>query len=275
MPQKRISAKIIADSVSPVGVRLITMECQFPRFILAQVNTHRDFSRNSASSRAIPIKKRIEEVETDPYIPIYFGANQPGMQSGPQIPIQQRWTAENAWKSACANAIYSARVMAEAGAHKEIVNRVLEPFLWHKAIISSTEWENFFSQRLSHEAQPEIRELARCMRIAIDESVPTRLFYGDWHLPYIQPEEVATRSVYACMAISTARCARVSYLNHDGTMNAYRDMELFNKLKDAMPPHLSPFEHVARPTDKGEEVKGNFKGWIQFRHSLEELADYL
>lgn len=272
---KQISAKVVADSVSPKGIRLITMECQFPRFILAQVNTHRDLSRNSASSRAIPIHKRLQEVEDDPYIPIYLGANQPGMQSGPQVSVQQKWAAENAWRAAAANAVYSARIMASAGIHKEVVNRLLEPFLWHKAIISATEWENFFSQRLNHDAQPEIRQLARVMRDAIDASVPLHLAEGDFHLPYIQPEELTSVPKFTCMAMSVARCARVSYLNHDGTYSVQKDMDLFKKLKNAMPPHLSPFEHVARPMGSKDVQKGNFQGWVQFRHIVEEVADIL
>lgn len=272
---KQISAKVVADSVSPKGIRLITMECQFPRFILAQLNTHRVFSRSSASSRAIPIHKRLQEVEEDPYIPIHLGANQPGMQSGPQVSVQQKWAAENAWRAAAANAVYSARIMASAGIHKEVVNRLLEPFLWHKAIISATEWENFFSQRLNHDAQPEIRQLARVMRDAIDASVPLHLAEGDFHLPYIQPEELTAAPKFTCMAMSVARCARVSYLNHDGTYSVQKDMDLFKKLKNAMPPHLSPFEHVARPLTSKDVQKGNFQGWVQFRHIVEEVADIL
>ena len=150
---RRINAKVIADSISPSGSRLTTIECQLPRFILAQLNTHRAFSRNSASSRAIPVTKMIQSVKDDPYIPVKFGSNKSGMSPGPELGVIERWGAEHAWRSACANAIYAAEKMAELGVHKEIVNRVLEPFLWHKAIVSSTEWENFFSQRLSKDAQ--------------------------------------------------------------------------------------------------------------------------
>ena len=273
MNLNKISAKIVADSVSPLGVRLITMECTFPRFILAQMNTHRQFSRNSASSRAIPISKRIAEVETDPYIPVHFGANQPGMQAGPIVSVQQKWEAENIWRNAAANAAHSAKRMADSGIHKEVVNRLLEPFLWHKAIITATEWENFFEQRLGDGAQPEIRDLARAMRDAIDSSAPQPVYWGDYHLPYITPEELKAYSKYRCMALSVARCARVSYLNHDGTYSLEKDMALFEKLKGAMPPHLSPFEHVATPSK--EPCAGNLHLWKQFRHMLEEFGDTL
>ena len=269
--KKAIYARIVADSVSPAGVRLTTMECQFPRFILAQVNTHRAFSRNSASSRAIPIRNRIHEVETDPYIPIHMGANQSGMQAGPALSIQRRWDAEIAWKSGCANAIYAARKMAEAGVHKEVVNRLLEPFLWHRAIISATEWQNFFDQRANHDAQPEIQKLAREMHYAISTSNPLPVAYGDWHLPYISAEELASLPVYSCMAISVARCARVSYLTHEGVRSVDRDMELYDKLRSAKPPHLSPFEHVATPSK--DTVPGNFRLWKQFRHTISECQE--
>ena len=266
--KKTIYAKIVADSISPAGVRLTTMECQFPRFILAQVNTHRAFSRNSASSRAIPIHKRIQEVQMDPYIPIFMGSNQSGMQAGPEVGVQKKWKAEVAWRNGCASAVYAAREMAEAGVHKEIVNRLLEPFLWHKAIISATEWKNFFDQRANHSAQPEIQQLAREMHYAMETSNPLPVAYGDWHLPYIGAEEMKSLPAFSCMAVSAARCARVSYLTHEGIRSAEKDIELFRKLAEAKPPHLSPFEHVATPSK--DPVPGNFRLWKQFRHTITE-----
>jgi hypothetical protein len=266
---RKIEAKVVADSITPGGSRLVTLECQFPRIILSQVNTHRAFSRNSASSRAIPTSKMIKSVKDDPYIPIKFGANQKGMQPGEEVGVTARWKAENTWRSACANAIHAAEEMFNLGIHKEVVNRLLEPFQWHKAIISATEWAGFFNQRLFGEgAQEEIHVLAFAIHEALRNSNPCRLAIGDYHLPYVLPEEIGSRTMYACMKMSVARCARVSYLNHDGERNVQSDFALFERLYTAKPPHLSPFEHVACATDQNE--KGNFSGWKQLRHSLSE-----
>src|SRR3954452_24195130 len=90
-------AKVLADSVSPAGQRLTTLEATFPRFVLAEFNTHRVFSRNSASSRAIPVAKQLRRVLDDPYVPIEFGSNKPGMQAGPALAGANRDAAEREW----------------------------------------------------------------------------------------------------------------------------------------------------------------------------------
>lgn len=263
-----ISAKVICDSISPTGSRLTTIEANFHRFILSEVNTHRAFSRNSASSRAIPTQKLIDQVRNNPAIPIEFGSNQPGMQAGRPLNLSQSRSAKLVWLRAADEAAMNAERLHAMGVHKQVTNRVLEPFMWHRAIITSTEagWSNFFDQRISPLAQPEISELALKIRCAMTASDPTPLDYGQWHLPYGQSvdNDGQILSPLTARAISAARCARVSYLTHDGKRDVQKDLDLYQKLVTADPPHWSPLEHVATPGNQGGA--GNFDGWHQLRH---------
>lgn len=258
-----ISAKVICDSISPMGVRLITLEVVMPRIILAEFNTHRVFSRNSASSRAIPVEKMIERVQNDPFIPLYWGKNQRGMQANEELPAQTQEQARLMWLAARHEAIQFATMLSEFGVHKQITNRLLEPFLWHTVIVTATEWSNFFAQRCHPDAQPEMRLTAEAMRDAMDASTPKPIDYGQWHLPYMSGAE-ACMEIGRAKMVSVARCARVSYLQHDGTRSVEKDIDLFEKLTQGG--HWSPFEHVARPNfHYPHAYQGNFRGWHQFR----------
>jgi thymidylate synthase ThyX len=290
-------AKVLADSVSPAGHRLTTLEATFPRFILAEFNTHRVFSRNSASSRAIPVAKQLRRVLDDPYVPIEFGSNQPGMQAGPPLTGKGRDAAEAEWLAARDDAVRHVLGLmtsrenvahfddlhecleAAAGSlkeppaewlnvHKQVANRLLEPFMWHTVIVSSTAWDNFFNLRCHPDAQPEIRLVATKMRDAVERSVPTRLEPDEWHLPLVgQAEREEAASPAELAKISVGRCARVSYLTHAGARDLAADVALYDRLLESG--HMSPMEHVARPMAPTElersEWSGNFQGWIAHR----------
>jgi hypothetical protein len=267
-----ISAKILADSISEAGHRVTTMEVVMHRFVLAEFNTHRAFSRNSASSRAIPIEKRIKAVQDDPAIPIHWGKNQKGMQADVELDELQQAHAKRAWLAAANHAVYCAQEMSEIGIHKQIANRLLEPFLWHTAVVTATEWQNFFNQRCSPLAQPEIRAVAEAMREALNvsEPEPTKP-----HLPYVTTEERTELAAWECSRLAVARCARVSYLTHDGRRDINEDFALYDKLATANPPHASPFEHVCCPLEAHFSSSwtpklqtGNLIGWWQLRHEV-------
>lgn len=267
-------AKVILDSVSPSGHRLTTMEVTFPRFILAEMNTHRKFSRNSASSRAVPASKMIERVKTDPVIPLEWGINRPGMQASAIFDdYDDIRFCEFHWLEARDRAVEMAQELSDFGLHKQAVNRLLEPFLWHTAILSSTEWENFFKQRCSPLAQPEMRHTAELMRQVYTQSKPMEMPLGGWHLPYLRNED-NLRVDADRVKVSVARCARVSYLTHDGRRDVTEDFKLYGKLISADPPHLSPFEHAAVACADGDE-HGNFDGWLQARQLVEERNPWL
>jgi thymidylate synthase ThyX len=262
-----IYAKVIADSITGSGDRLTTIEVQMHRFVLAEFNTHRVFSRNSSSSRAIPIKKQIERIQKDPAFPVAWGINQAGMQAERNLSISRSRKARWIWKRASKKAIKSAKLLDDLGVHKQITNRILEPFMWHTVIVSSTDWEGFFEQRCNKLAQPEIREVALAMQYAYSKSVPDFITTGEYHLPYLQPEEYRlddNLKMKACIA----RCARVSYLTHNNEKSLLKDIQLFEKLVTADPPHWSPMEHVATPITPDLDGSGNFSGFAQVRHNL-------
>lgn len=269
------SAKVICDSVSPYGVRLTTMEVKYHRFILAEMNTHRVFSRNTASSRAIPYKKVRDSVMDDPALPLSWPQERKGMQGGEELSIAAIIGAENQWLKARDLAVETADRLHTLGLHKSVINRLLEPFQYVTSIITATDWQGFFDQRDSELAQPEIREAARAMRRAYDLGSPQRVGRGEWHLPYITSDDLLeaherhydrhqTQSVFKML--SSARCARVSYLTHTGKRDWNADLQLYSRLVTAYPPHWSPLEHVATPT--AFPVAGNFRGWAQLRHSI-------
>jgi thymidylate synthase ThyX len=267
-----IGAEVICDSISPQGHRLTTVEVNCHRFIWPEVLTHRAFSRNSQSSRACPTAKLIEQVRTNPAFPAVWGKNKPGMQAGDDLNPSEARTADLIWEEAAYRACDTAEKLSAMGVSKQLVNRTLEPYLMHRAIITSTEagWSNFFDQRVSPLAQPEIRLLATSIQSVMNSSTPQPTGYGDWHLPYVTDDEWTddNLSFGTLRKISAARCARVSYLTHDGKRDIEKDLDLYNKLVTADPPHWSPLEHVATPTGTGtgEVTTGNFERWSQLRH---------
>lgn len=280
--------RVIADSVAPNGMRLVTMEIMFPRVLLSELRTHRQIlqddevemtfrgvdeagrslSLNSASSRAIPVDKMLRLVRDAPYLPEFTGA-QKGMQG--------REVADAEWQRRQADRVRRMRdsVMAEVeamladGVHKQDANRYLEAFAWHTVIISATDWSNFFAQRCHADAYPPFRRLAELMRREYEDSSPRVLRAGEWHLPYVTDEERDTLSgggedFTLLLKLCVARCARVSYLSHAGVRDLEADYALFDRLIQAG--HWSPFEHAAMAgVASFKDHIGNFQGWVQYR----------
>lgn len=235
---------------------------EFPNFLANGVVVHN--SRNSASSRAVPIKKKIEQVLNNPALPVEWGVNKSGMQAETALDAEGAKLAEEIWLAARDGAVGYAELLTKLGVHKQVVNRLLEPFMFHTAIISATYWEGFFQQRCSPLAQPEMRVFAEAVRDAYESSVPTEVGYNQWHTPYILPEEYDHLNQETSLAVSAARCCRVSYENHHGIRDTDDDLRLFKQLITADPGHWSPLEHVATP-QVGQNY-GNFQGWRQLRH---------
>lgn len=242
-------ARVIADSTYRDGVRLTTMEVRFHRFVLSEFNTHRVFSRNSASSRAIPIHKQLRKLAEGIAAPLEWPTEQPGMQGGADLDAAASADAARLWMELADQSIAVAGRLGDLGLHKSVTNRLLEPFMWHTVVVTSTAWWNFFAQRSSALAQPEIRVVSELMQAAFDASRPTELLEGQWHLPYVQPDEFAdVADDWSDLAqISAARCARTSYLTQAGQRDRHLDLELYARLVTARPAHWSPLEHVATP----------------------------
>jgi len=292
-----ISAKIIADSLSFYaidgrfyeGVRITTYQLRYPRFIHAELMTHRVFSRNASSSRAAAVLTMLKKIIKDPAMPVYWGANQSGMQAKSELTGVKRWLAKKVWRAARYPAVAAAYLAYRIGLHKQIANRICEPWAHINVLVTSTEYRNWDELRRHEDAQPEIRELANLMFEKRALSSPDRLKPGDWHLPYVRQVE-RKLPIDDQIKISVARCARVSYLTHDAKEPDFRqDLSLYRRLVGSYPLHASPAEHQATPDRltasgidfakiaktwqfgnvwKTPALHGNLRGFIQYRKTL-------
>lgn len=269
------SCRILADSQGPNQIRLTTFEITYPRFIHSELMTHRVFSRNAASSRAIPIDKMIEQVEQNPAMPVWWGRNQSGMQAKEELNDAEKMAARYVWLAARNEAVLKARELQRIGAHKQIVNRLIEPWMWITVLVTSTEWENFFALRTHEDAQPEIREIARMIEASLISTEPRHLQRDEWHLP-LTDDIVLLKKQFSdedIRMISVGRCARVSYLTHAGVRDPKADLTLATRLQESG--HMSPFEHVAQViASQDGRFHGNFRGWLQFRKTLHDEDVY-
>ncbi len=314
MEENKISAKIVAHSKSSVNSKeIVTFELIYPRFIHSELMTHRLFSRNAASSRAIPVAKMLEMVRTSPAMPVRFGANQAGMQDkgvdhDASIPgwdgngiggkigdwIPDCFTPKGAWTMAARTASMYAEAFSIAGYHKQVVNRLLEPFQWMKTVMTATELDNWFWLRDHADADPTIAALASKMWEVLQSSVARELEVGMWHMPYYGDGYwgcLSPDSLEDALAISSSCCAQISYRRLDDSLEKAKD--IFDKLINSKPCHASPTEHQATPTDyphcwditelsgidgathidrEGNVWSGNFKNWIQHRQLIEGNA---
>lgn len=280
--------KIILDSISPSGARLTTFQFTLPRIVLAEFNTHRMLSRNSASSRAIPVEKMIARVEADPFIPTYLGKNQKGMQAEAQLDEEAQTRSLLAWKYAMQDALKWARDLKDAGLHKQLTNRLLEPFNWHTIVCTATEYENYFALRDNPQAAPEIRDSAHEAHELYKKGDPVARIDGEFHLPYVEGyDQITLRAqgftIEELIQISVGRCAAVSYMNQENVVDPVGDMK---RAKERLFPsgHMSPFEHVAEALSQERWVSiateqamqwihhrvpvGNMWGWLQYRKTL-------
>lgn len=279
--KNQITVEIVADSISPSGVRITTFCLEYPRIIHSELMTHRLLSRNAMSSRAIPIKKMIEQVQQNPAMPVKFGKNQPGMQDAGEHSAQlgDGYSAEEWWKLAGLSAARFAAEFADAGYHKQIANRLLEPYQRMKTVVTATDWNNFFWLRVDPDADPTIYELAKAMKEASDNSIPDPLEPGQWHTPYvdhvygfedIDDKECAVFEGYCvldeenkpvmltlkeALAISASCCAQVSYR----VLNTSKEkaLDIYEKLVSGNKVHASPFEHQATPMTEYREIENS------------------
>ena len=272
-----IQATVLADSLSPAGVRLTTVQAEFPRWMLAEVHTHRlqgpwntgAQSSNSASSRAIPPERIIERVIKDPYVPQSFGGRVKGMGVGEALPNEDQLAAQKAWLYARDRAVQAAQVLISLNCDKSRINRLLEPFMWHTAIITATDWDNFFWLRApegeewdrNFPAQPEFQMLAIDIRQRMRESTPQELEPGWWHLPFAREEELeelcarratGTHNLFEenLLRVCGRRLARVSFDKHTDSEEFSISIGKGGELIASR--HYSPFEHMARPVTRSD-----------------------
>ena len=261
--------QVVADSTC-AGHRITTFKLTYWRAIHGEFMTHRVFSRNASSSRAIPVSRVLGQVWADPAGPIHWGANQRGMQARSELTGQHRTWAQRLWRWAGRAACGFAWGLMKLGLHKQVANRLLEPWQYITVVVTATDWDNFFALRCHPDAQPEIRELADTMRGALARSVPKALHAGEWHLPFVHlgDDPYWDPSVDEAVRVSVARCARTSYNNFDGeppTLSS--DLLLYDKLMGNEPRHASPAEHQATPCSGRHH---NLTGWKSHRAFVEE-----
>lgn len=301
-----ITAKVICDSISEQGVRLTTFEIEYPRFIHGEMMTHRNLSKNSSSSRAIPIQKMLDQIENNMAIPIYWGKNKSGMQAIEEVSKFDEAKSVLNWERVFNYTKERVLYMVDIGLHKQVPNRLTEPFQMMKVVITGTDFDNFFNLRIHKDAQPEICMLAYKMYKAMEESEPVKLKVGDWHLPYVNTgwngrgdityfnDSFDVIDLDDAIKISASCCAQVSYRNTD--MSLEKADKIFNMLIKSDVLHASCFEHLATPVKpkynelgyvrvncsepqsweegithmnkQGQLCSGNLRGWVQYRHLL-------
>lgn len=292
-----IKATMICDSVNSNGVRMRTFEVEYPRLILAEVNTHRMLSKNSASSRAIPTAKMQAYIEENMAMPVFWGKNQPGMQAAEEVDEETKIKAIDLWKDCYTSVSEYVTMLHEMTIHKQIANRPLETWMNVKSVISGTDWNNFYHLRRHSAAQPEFKVLADAVFDAEVASTPTLLTHGEWHLPYVisrrnedgvlqyfdSDDQLLT--LEDARIISAACCAQVSYRTLDDTFE--KCQRIYRNLIEDSPPHGSPVEHQATPIDarvsdagithmdrKQNLWSGNLRDWVQFRKLIDNEAVY-
>lgn len=296
------SANIILHSKSHVGAEVVTFLLRYPRIIHAELMTHRVFTRNASSSRAVPVRKLISEVwnKHTRATPIFWGKNKAGMSAKEELTGFGLWTAQTLWGVAARFACIIAWLLVKANLHKQIANRVLEPFSHINVVVSATDFYNFFGLRLDADAQPEIQFLAQLMFAALEHSEPQLLKEGDWHLPFVSiddryacmhkavtgaedPDQLALdiktkRATELMVQVSTSRLGRTSYTSFETGKRSTieEDIKLYAKLVGSQPVHASPAEHVCRADGKRKDGRwknprkhGNFVGFIQHRKEIE------
>lgn len=259
-----VSAKLLLYSQSEItGKKIATFIVTIPKFLQAQINSHRALSRNSGSSRAIPAKTIRKRVLTDPFIPVEFGKNQAGMRGGEQVSGIKLILANKIWLWARFVPCFFHYLGEKLDIHKEVLNRLIEPWMYTEIVLTGTEWSNFIKLRIDNSAQPEIQIIAKDIEYLLKTNDPKILKIGEWHLPFISEEEKNELDSETLKMISSARCARVSYKLYDGTKsNIEKDTALCKRLISYG--HWSPFEHIAGALDTLEQ-SGNFIGWKQYR----------
>lgn len=302
-----IEAKLILDSISPQGIRISTFKLRYPKFIHGEFMTHRVFSRNASSSRAIPFNRLLGDIERDMAFPLKWGREQKGMSAGDYFEDEEKiQELQHLWRRAFENVKPYAEALYNEGkgVHKQTVNRLLEPWMHINVQVTSVYWQNFFALRIHPAAQPEIKELAEIikgqlvgdMKRQFEASIPNPLVHGQWHLPWIQSSDVEDMSkdtdikteaefLDALVRLSVARSASISFETVEGLpMTRARAAALYTKLVVEEPVHASPAEHQATPDTlqqhfdgqatvqrqdwRNPSKHGNFTGWIQYRKLL-------
>ncbi len=263
----RYQVKLISCTVylgGVVRIPITSVQFRIPASFLAQFNTHAALCKSAESARAIPLRTFREKVLADPYFPTSWGKNQRGMMAESHLDKEAQEKAVIMSRAALYGAVRHHENMEELGIHKQDANRLLEPWAWKNVIATATDWENFFALRCAEDAQPTMQELSWAIAGVVLTASPK---YDSLHLPYVLDEERAEykNQPHQLFMLSAARCARVSYAQHDtGKVDVDKDFDLAQKLIKSG--HASPFEHPAMAVDDVRVDK--YRGWRSARRDL-------
>lgn len=272
-----ITVEIVQDSVFcrwGKEARITTFLLEYPRYIHSELMTHRTLSRNAASSRAIPIETLAQQTVDNPVTPLQWGKNRAGMTAAEEVGEDERRMANKVWRGAAYQARHHARELARLGVHKQVANRILEPFQHIRVLVTATDFQNFFHLRTHPDAQPEIQLLAKKMRDAYYNNDPERLYRGEWHVPFVdRVRDVMGELRYyvdglevdsgTARMVSASAAAQTSYRKND--LSVFKAAVIYDRLVTAKPVHASPFEHQATPLWFAGNRCRNFRGWKQYR----------
>lgn len=250
-----IRAKLLnSTDVGCLGVPVRTFILEYPRYIHSQVMTHRIFSRNATSSRAIKLEKMLKGLDKNFVIPKYWGAKQRGMQAYSQIAPHTQSEAIHVWYEAYKNARRSALALDQLGVHQQVVNRLLEPFMIIRVMLTGDDFDNFLKLRTAHDSQPEIQELALKMQDCIKRAPKAKV--SDVHLPY--PDYTVAQNI--------AAAAFISYNNPPSNDVVKCERMLHKLMADG---HESPSEHVVYEGVKNTKYCNLMAGRMQFRQDYQ------
>lgn len=289
----QITVEVVAYSTNARRTaKAVTFAFEYPRFIHAELMTHRLFSRNAASSRAVPVKALVDMVYNRPAMPTHWGKNQPGMSANEECnnPVEVLPNVflprEQAWQYGASFAGNLALAFDKAGYHKQIVNRLTEPFQRFRVLVTTTELDNFLHLRYHKDAQPEIQKVAQGvanllqyvddgLEMALGVAEPEVLYPGEWHTPYVDHERdengsllyyVEEEDEYSsgnklyltleeALKISSSCAAQISYRKLDDSIT--KAISVYDRLVTSEPVHASPFEHQCTPMEI-DRVEFNF-----------------
>lgn len=255
--------RIILASMNPWGQKIASIVARYPRFIHSELMTHKDLSRNASSSRAIPFRKMLKITREGMAAPIFWGKNQPGMQAKEELTGFALWAAKFMWHTTGHIVLTMAWIMSFTKVHKQIINRMIEPWTYINVMITATNFNRMLKLRIDAAAQPEFQLLANMIKVALSNAQYRTLKIGEWHLPWVKDHEKML-FINVQKKISAARCARLSYTPiGDVKIDMKKDMELAKGLLEQL--HLSPFEHQATPA---QGRYANLDGWSNYRTEL-------
>lgn len=268
-----ITARVVQASKSAyTGKELWTFELEFPRYILAEVNTHCILEKNSASSRAIPVKTSNELIKNNPAIPVYWGKNQSGMVAGEELGELEKEASKQVWLAAMHSAIAHSTVLDQLKNHKQVANRIVEPWQRMKTVMSGTEWANLFYLRDHPDADPTFQELAKVMIKAKSQVQPVELRYKQWHTPYVTRKIEGDvihyfsagqeLTIQQALMVSASCSAQTSYRKSDESLE--KAMQVFERLNigsEDKPAHASPTTHQGTPIRYDDVIETDPLTW--------------